>query len=257
MPRTLVWFSACAPSAVAAKLVLGHRAPKWVTEDVVIAYTDPGSEHPDNLRFISDCERWFGQEVLMLRSDIYKDTWDVWNKTRFLVGPTGARCTADLKRGVRFKFERPDDVQVFGFTIEEEHRAVRFREQNPGVDLRTPLIDAGLTKPECLAMVERAGLELPAMYHLGFKYNNCIGCVKGGIGYWNHIRIHFPDTFDKMALLEREIDHAILSEEVTEGSRKKSPVWLDELDPTRGNHADEPDIECGILCAIAEEAILP
>ena len=79
-PRTVVWFSAGAPSAVAAKLMLA-KGP------CMIAYTDPGSEHPDNERFIRDCEEWFGQEVVRLRSDKYTDTWDVWERTRFLVGP--------------------------------------------------------------------------------------------------------------------------------------------------------------------------
>jgi len=241
--RTVVWFSAGAPSAVAAKLTLAQGP-------CVIVYTNPGSEHPDNERFISDCEAWFGQEVVRLHSDRYADTWEVWERTRYLVGVQGARCTAELKRRVRAQFERPDDVSVFGFTIEEVARADRFREQNPGVDLVTPLVTAGLTKPDCLAMVEHAGITLPAMYLLGYKYNNCCGCVKGGIGYWNKIRVDFPDVFARMALLERDIGHAILSENVAGAT--KTPVWLDELDPSRGNHASEPDVECSIYCAIAE-----
>lgn len=245
MSRTIVWFSAGAPSAVAAKLALSEGP-------AVVVYTDPGSEHEDNQRFITDCEGWFGQEVLRLRSKKYGDTWQVWEERRFLVGAQGALCTAELKRRVRFDFERPDDRQVFGYTAEEAHRADRFREQNPGVELLTPLIEAGLTKPDCLAMVERAGIELPVMYRLGYNYNNCVGCVKGGIGYWNKIRVDFPSTFDRMAKLEREIGHAILSDESTKGSRKKSPVWLDELDPARGNHQTEQNVECSLLCEIAE-----
>ena len=56
----------------------------------------------------------------------------------------------------------------------------------------------------------------------------------------------------RMAKLERDIGHAVNSEEVTEGSRAKTPVWLDELDPDRGDYATEPNIECSIMCAIAE-----
>jgi hypothetical protein len=47
-PRTIVWFSAGAASAVAAKLTLAEGP-------AVLAYTNPGSEHPDNERFIADC----------------------------------------------------------------------------------------------------------------------------------------------------------------------------------------------------------
>lgn len=236
--RTVVWFSAGAASAVAAKLMLTEG-------DAVVAYTNPGSEHPDNERFITDCERWFDHDVVRLRSDRYRDTWQVWEERRFLVSPAGALCTAELKKRVRYAFEQPDDVQVFGYTAEEQYRADRFRQQNIEVNLRTPLIERGLTKSDCLALVDRAGIELPAMYRLGYRNNNCIGCVKGGMGYWNKISRDFPDTFKRMALLEREIGHSLLSD--TDG-----PVWLDELDPARGNAEDEPHFECSLLCSIAE-----
>lgn len=245
--RVVCWFSAGAPSAVAAKLTIA-KGP------AVIAYTDPGSEHPDNARFLDDCEKWFGQEVLRLRSERYADTWQVWNERRYIVGPKGALCTTELKRMVRFAFERPDDIHVFGYTADEQHRVDRFREQNPGVDLATPLIDAGLSKGDCLAMVERAGIEIPAMYRLGYRNNNCIGCPKGGIGYWNKIRRDFPETFERMARLEREIGASCLREDARRGAG--GPLWLDELDPERGNHDEEPSIECSLLCVLAEEAMV-
>lgn len=248
LSRDVVWFSAGAASAIAAKLTIARS-----DREVVLAYTDPGSEHPDNERFITDCEEWFGQEVVRLRSDRYQDTWQVFSERRFLNGPAGALCTVELKKRVRFDFQRADDRQVFGYTVEEVDRAERFRANNHDVDLVCPLIDAGLTHADCLGMVENAGIELPVMYRLGYGHNNCVGCVKGGIGYWNKIRQDFPDVFARMALLEREIGHAICSEERTSGSRKKSPVWLDELDPSRGNFATEPKIECGLLCQIAEQ----
>ena len=111
-----------------------------------------------------------------------------------------------------------------------------------------PLIDAGLTKSDCLAIVERAGIELPAMYKLGFQNNNCIGCVRGGMGYWNHIRRHFPETFSRMAKLERELGHALLPDGKT-GRR----LFLDELDPGRGHLLTEPEIDCSVMCVLAEQ----
>lgn len=237
--RTVVWISAGAASAVAGKLTLA------ATPDAVLAYTDTGSEHPDNARFLADLERWYERPIERLRSDRYTSTWQVWTERRFIVSPQGALCTAELKRKPRFAFERPDDVQVFGYTVEEAHRADRFRQQNPDVTLSTPLIERGLTKADCLAMIERAGITLPAMYLLGYRNNNCIGCPKGGMGYWNMIRRDFPATFDRMAVLERELGHSTQHDE-------HGPVWLDELDPTRGDIHTEPNIECSLLCALAE-----
>ena len=239
MTRTVVWFSAGAASAVAAMLTV-RDAP-----DAILAYTDPGSEHTDNDRFIGDVERWLGVTVTRLKSEKYADTWQVWNERRYLNGPSGALCTTELKKKLRQQFQQPDDVQVFGYTAEEQHRADRFRKQNPEVDLRTPLIDAGLGKSDCLAIIDRAGIALPVMYQLGYQNNNCIGCPKGGLGYWNKIRRDFPDVFDRMAKLERELNHTCSRDD-------NGAVFLDELDPDRGNHADEPSFECSLLCHAVE-----
>lgn len=243
-PRTVCWFSCGAASAVAAKLTLAKN-PNAVIACIVI----PG-EHEDNARFLADCEHWFGQTVVRLASTRYRDHWDVIEKRRFLVGPKGALCTTELKKMVRHDFQRADDIQVFGYTVEEVHRAKQFREQNFEVVLSTPLIDAGLTKQDCLAMVERAGIKLPAMYRLGYRNNNCIGCVKGGMGYWNRIRVDFPHVFDRMAKLERHLKRTILKD-------GKQRIYLDELDPARGNLADEADVECSLMCHVAEDTYKP
>jgi hypothetical protein len=64
----------------------------------LIAYCDTGSEHPDNKRFLADCENWFEHEIKVVKSKKYRDIWDVFTKTRYLVGPKGARCTTELKK---------------------------------------------------------------------------------------------------------------------------------------------------------------
>lgn len=247
MTRYVCWYSCGASSAVAAKLTLAAVSG---TDEVVIAYTDTGSEHPDNKRFLADCEAWFGQPILILRSDRYGSVDVVIEQRRYMNGPAGALCTAELKRKPRFAFQHADDAQVFGYTADgpELERVTKFRANNPEIDLRVPLVDRGLTKSDCLAMIERAGIELPAMYRLGYDHNNCIGCVKGGQGYWNRIRRDFPDVFERRARQERDIGHSCIR-------RDGEPVWLDELDPDVGNMADEPMGECSLLCAIAEQEI--
>lgn len=241
-PRIVSRFSCGAASAVATKLALkkyGHGRV-WIT------YCDPGSEHPDNQRFLADCERWFGKPVTVLKSAQYADTWDVWQRRRFIASQDSAPCTGELKREPGFAFEQPTDILVMGYTCEEQKRVDALRKQNFERMIETPLIDAGLTKADCLAIIERAGIELPAMYRLGFQNNNCIGCPKGGRGYWNMIRKHFPDKFDRMARLQRELDVAFWVE--ADGAR----LYLDQLDPDRGVQHDEPNIECSVLCYIAE-----
>jgi 3'-phosphoadenosine 5'-phosphosulfate sulfotransferase (PAPS reductase)/FAD synthetase len=244
----VAWFSCGAPSAVAAKLALKNYGPRRV----VVARIDTGTEHPDQERMTAEVQDWLDHPVTVLRSEDFADTWAVWEKRRFIVGPDGAPCTVELKRKVRYAFQEPTDLHVFGYTTEEAHRYARFRESEPGLDIWCPLIDRDLTAEDCRAIILGAGIDLPAMYRLGFQNNNCIGCPKGGIGYWNHIRRHFPDTFDRMAKLERDIGYAVLAEEIPDSGRKKRPVWLDELDPDRGDILTEPAHQCSLICASVE-----
>ena len=228
--RTVIWFSCGAASAVAAFLAL-KDAP-----NAVLVYCDTGGEHPDNMRFLKDVEKWLGKTVTILRNEKYKDHFDVIKKNRYVNGPGGAKCTVELKKYLRFKFQDVDDIQVFGYTAEETDRAVRFNKSYPEVMSCYPLINKGFTKEMCLGLIEKVGIELPAMYKLGFNNNNCIGCVKGGAGYWNRIRIHFPDKFKQMAVLERELNHSCIKGK-----------FLDELKPEDGRHK-EPKISCDFVC---------
>lgn len=233
--RTVVWYSCGATSAVAAKLSLRNYAG---TRAVQVVYCCPGSEHPDNVRFTKDVESWLGVDVIVLKNPKYRDVDDVIEKERYLNGVNGAKCTAVLKKAMRHLYQRADsDIQVFGFQAGEEDRAEEFREENPEVWLETPLITEGLTKPDCLAVIREAGIELPMMYKLGYKNNNCIGCVKGGMGYWNKIRGDFPETFARRAAQERNLGRSCIKD-----------VFLDELEHGRGNYEAEPDVECGVLC---------
>jgi len=112
MDRIVSWFSCGAASAVATKLAIAEH------KEIVIAYCEVIEEHPDNLRFLKDCEKWFGQEIIIMGNDKYnRSIYEVFDKTRYLAGVGGARCTLELKKNVRREFERPDDIQVFGYTL--------------------------------------------------------------------------------------------------------------------------------------------
>lgn len=248
--RIVSWFSCGAASAVATKLAIQAANGR----EVVVAYCDTSRrEHPDNMRFLADCEKWFGQEILILGNDEYERDPDVvFRKTRFLVGPSGARCTAELKRKVRLGFQQVADRVVLGYTAEEGHRLERTAKAEPLVDFWPVLIERGLTKDDCLGVVSRAGIELPTMYKLGYRNNNCLGCVKGQAGYWNKIRVDFPERFAEMAAIERELGRAICKREWTEdGVRHLERIPLDRLPPDLGNYGSEPDISCGIICQSA------
>ena len=228
------WFSTGISSFIACYLA------KDVDE---IIYTHVANQHPDSLRFLRDCERLLGREITIIQSDRYKDVDDVIEKTRCINFINGAPCTQKLKKEVRkqWESEHPDHhIYVWGFDCNEVKRARRIEETMTDYEHEFPLIDNHLTKEDAHGMAERLGLKRPIMYDLGYQNNNCIGCVKGGMGYWNKIRKDFPDVFARRAKQEREIGHSCIR-----------GVFLDELDPERGNMQNEVMEECGIFCELA------
>lgn len=239
--RHLVWFSCGVASATATKMAVEKYPHCEVLYCDTFAY-----EHVDNMRFLRDVENWIGKKIKIIRSKKYADIYDVFDRTGWLIGPSGARCTTELKRKVRKAYQQEGDVHLFGLTSDEEKRIDKFEDDNYEIELEWILRDASITKNDCYRIVQQAGIELPSMYRLGYNNNNCIGCVKGGQGYWNKIRVDFPEAFDKMAKQERRMDVAINKSYAGDGLRKR--VFLDELDPAAGRNVPMPDIECGVLC---------
>jgi 3'-phosphoadenosine 5'-phosphosulfate sulfotransferase (PAPS reductase)/FAD synthetase len=206
-------------------------------------YIDIENQHPDSIRFIEDCEKALGRKIERLQSQ-YKNIQNVISAFRFINGPYGAKCTDILKKRVRKEWEwdhrEYEITYVWGFDCTEKHRADRLEETMIEFNHEFPLLDRNLTKEDAHGMLASLGIKRPLMYDLGYKNNNCIGCVNGGMGYWNKIRVDFPEAFQRMAALEREIGHSCLK-----------GIYLDELEPDRGRIEDEIMQDCGIMCYLA------
>ncbi len=237
------WWSAGITSAVACKYALE------MYPDVRLYYIKINSAHSDNDRFMAYCEKWYGYKIETIQSKQFKNQFEVIEKTGDVNGPNGARCTLELKKQVRYSLESHyqiglynDEIisnQVWGFEYDKAqiNRAIRFGQQYPLTNPLFPLIEKGIDKNTCAGILISAGIELPVMYKMGYSNNNCIGCVKGGMGYWNKIRIDFPETFDRMASLERKKGHTCLN-----------GTYLDELDPNAGRMKTEIMPNCGLVC---------
>ena len=229
------WLSAGVSSFIAG--YLAKDVDKYI-------YIDIDNQHLDSMRFIKDCEQALGKEVEVLKSE-YGSIQNVIKTFRYINGAYGAKCTDVLKKRVRkareYEHRQYDITYVWGFDCNEKNRADRLRDTFPEFNHEFPLIDGGITKAEAHGMLEHLGIKRPAMYDMGYQNNNCVGCVKGGMGYWNKIRVDFPDVFERMANLEREVGRSCIK-----------GVFLDELEPGRRRADREIMPECGIMCQIAE-----
>lgn len=246
--RVVAQFSCGAASAVATKLAIAQHGDRCVIVNAFLL-----EEHEDNRRFAADCERWFGRAITVLRNE--RDGASVvrvFRRKQYMMGPMGAPCSRALKREVLDRWMHGSDAIVLGYTAEEQDRYEDFIERNPKLRVLAPLIDAGLGKADCKAMIERAGLVLPLMYRLGYDNANCIGCVKGGEGYWRAIREDFPANFEAICLLQDEIGPGSWFLRYRSGPRKGERFPLREL-PAGEPRRNEALPSCSFFCEMAEQ----
>ena len=251
---TVAWFSAGVSSAVAVKLM--------VEQIDMIVYQHIDDQHEDTLRFVRECEAWFGKPVTIDQSPL-KCVNHACRQLQYINGPKGAACTRLLKRRQRKMWEAEHRFfcnfrYVWGMDADETARAERLQEDMREDDHAFPLIERGLSKADAHGILREAGIARPRMYDMGYPNNNCVGCVKGGMGYWNKIRVDFPDVFRKRAELERLLGRTCLKRERPDPMRPAGPensvlVYLDELDPDAGRDCVLVLPECGAMC----EAALP
>lgn len=241
-----VWFSCGAASAVALKLTV----EKYGVENVRAVNNPVANEHFDNRRFLKDVSKWVDIEIEDAKNPKYPDAncvevWDDRKAMSIIVPGKGsiAPCTDKLKKDARYEWEKVNhaDWHVMGFTVDERKRHERFvlteRE-----NVLPVLIEANMTKRDCWDMLRKAGLELPAMYKLGYPNANCIGCVKAtSPTYWNLVRKTHPDIFEERAEQSRRLGSRLVR---VKGER----IFLDELDPNAVGHKLKSMPDCSSFC---------
>ena len=254
MIRVVSWLSGGIASFIAAWLVRNRLT------DVI--FIDIATQTRDTRRFAEEAatllgfppvpegEEWTPGHLLVLESLFFGDQFDVIHARRYINGTGGAPCTGALKRDVRKQWEfdnkRDSFTYVWGFDANEKHRINHTIDHNNHVQHLFPLAERGLSKEAAHAVCRDLGLRRADLYDMGYPNANCVGCVKGGMGYWNKIRIDFPEVFAEMAALEREIGATCLHD-------CNGKVWLDELDPQRGRCDRITVLPCGIACGVLEE----
>lgn len=233
------WFSAGASSAVATYYAL-KKYPY-----LKIIYIDIEDQHSDSIRFVKDCEKFYNKEIVILKSK-YKSVDNVIRQFKYVNGPQGARCTMMLKKRVRQEWEMSNKPThyVWGFDASprEKNRADRVRETMRKFEHIFPLIENKISKENVHGIVASWGIKRPVMYDLGYPNNNCVGCVKGGKGYWNKIRVDFPQVFKERAELERVV-----------GASCIKGCYLDELEHNKGHKQKVVLPDCGHFCETVED----
>lgn len=238
-----VWFSCGAASAIAWHETLRRYGDACR----VVAVNNPvAEEDPDNRRFAQDVAAWLDQPLIEWTNPDFPSASavDVWSARKAMSFPRGAPCTIELKKRARQHYEKHHrvDWHVLGFTADERRRFERFvlTERD---NVLPVLIDAGLSKQDCMDRLLAAGIEPPRVYAEGYPNANCIGCVKAtSPTYWNLVRRTRPEVFEDRARQSRELGVRLVRV-------NNERIFLDELHPQqRGRPLDTMRVDCGIFC---------
>ena len=170
------------------------------------------------------------------QSGEFESTWDVWEKTRWLAGINGARCTTALKVEPRLEFQRPDDVHVFGYTADrrDADRAKRLPGQLPGAD-HPARLSSTLLDQRSLPSHDREGRHSSAADVCHGLSEQQLHPVREGYqpAYWALVRKNFPAEFNRMAKLSRELDVRLCR---IKGERS----FIDEIPPDHPTTRPDP-----------------
>jgi 3'-phosphoadenosine 5'-phosphosulfate sulfotransferase (PAPS reductase)/FAD synthetase len=201
----ICWWSGGITSAVACLKAI----ELYGRDKCRVIFIDTNNEDSDTYRFMKNCEVMYGLPIETITSNRHKSVQDVWYKYNSLNVANGAVCSSEMKRRVREDWQKENKWlhQVFGFEMEESKRAKSMVLNHSKTNPIFPLMMYGLSKKDCINIIEEIGINPPRMYQLGFHNNNCFttGCVQGGIGYWQKMRDEFPDKFNKMAEVEHDL----------------------------------------------------
>lgn len=187
--KHLVNVSGGAGSAVALFRVI----ERYGRENVSARLADTNSEHPDLYRFVDDVEREAGIEITRLDND-GKTIWDIFETELAWTNSQSGGCLAawHLKKmpldAHALSLSQPSELTIhIGFSIDEDDRIQRIRENNPEWNFDFPLCwERPLLRCDVLNELRKRDIAECSVYRDGYPHSNCLkwNCIKSGIGQW-------------------------------------------------------------------------
>lgn len=213
----------------------GEWALREFPKDKVILYfNDTKWEHKDLYRFLKDLEKFWKHEITYDSDG--RSVEDVFFDSNAIANDRMPFCSRILKAERLQKFYEHNDLIIFGIGIKEKHRAERIinvyknvsETTGKNVFLRFPLIQNKVTEQEMKSWLKSINIEMPELYKLGFKHNNCSGgCVRATIKQWIHLYKVLPEIYSQREQAEENVreylskDVSILAEGTLKSIRER------------------------------------
>lgn len=199
-------------------------------KNTVAVFADTKQEDGTLYKFLEDQEKLFGIEIIRLREG--RTPFQVMKDERAISLQSAVPCSKILKQKLIRKWydeNYPNGIMVSGLDWTELPRIERFLKRYPLSWF--PLIEKPLLiKEDIKAYLEQMHIELPLLYKLGFKHNNCGGgCVKAGQAHWKLLLEKLPDRYRAWEVHEQEM-RSLLGKNIAymteQRNKRKYPLTL-------------------------------
>lgn len=231
--KAVVHYSGGLMSWGAAKLA----CEKYGAENIVLLFSDTGSEDPDVYRFLVQGASALGAHLEIVRANMggaYKKAWDFAFENKKIPNWKIGICSRELKR-IPAKKWQDKNLQagtpiIIGFSIEEQERIDRFKQRKDRYVYEFPLAEKPYTSVcDIRAWLKALNVDEPRMYAEGFNHANCNGaCFKSGLTHWARLYKERPEVFAYHEQKEKEFQAAFDCQQ-TICMRKGERLPLSEL----------------------------
>lgn len=214
MRRIVVGYS----GGVTSAWCLDWALRNYPRDEVVALFHDTQREDADTYRYLREMAATLCIDITE-RSD-GRSVEEVEDDEHALANNRMAFCSRILKvnqRDLYFTELRAAGVSdialVLGFGQKEEQRVQRatMNAAKGGYTVLFPIVSDGVTKQQCADWSRSIGVRLPAMY-LWSDHANCVGCRRGGKGYWLAVKENHPAVFYAAADREQAFGHTFLKD---------------------------------------------
>jgi len=174
-----------------------------------IVFADPGGEHPETYCYLEYFERHYLEprdlRITRLSPSTHLDLFDVTRHggiadsleafclMQGIIPLLAVRwCSVMFKREPLETWRKGQGIGVtlLGITTDEPRRV------RPDPNVRYPLVELGINRPECHRVIQRSGLDAP-------RKSGCFFCPGQRLSQWRDLFLNYPDLFDRCLELER------------------------------------------------------
>ncbi|TMR90544.1 hypothetical protein [Nonomuraea basaltis] len=183
---------------------------RYGAENMVLLFADTKVEDPTLYQFLHAAAAYLKAPLVTVEDG--RTPFEVFRDVRWIGNSRVAPCTKHLKQKpcrawLEEHCDPADTILYVGIDHSESHRTPPITAGWAPWRVEFPMCEEPhLTREEMFDRCRAADIELPRLYSLGFKHNNCGGCcVRAGKKQWLRTLQEFPERYAEAERQEEEL----------------------------------------------------